>query len=347
MDIGQLIIDGNTDELQTIIKRYFNNDYELFFQYVIDEGYIEMTDSIDNSIYDLYPKNIIKYWINKDPEKTIDYIIDRHLSDVKKENGKYYMELSDLSDLKFLFRSESKDYVEGILSNDINTYDYNFSDFGMKVSDLINDLDKQSKIQMSDYFSKHVGQFVEYNGDDDTISSYVESDESGDMFKLTQERLEEIMSDNDSLSSLLNDSPEFNELGFSLTNAYGDAYSTAERDAYYNKTMDELKDFFETQDLGYWGTKEGYTYDKEGKRIPRMKDIYFVNITNVIKDMIIDTVDNRMSDFDDYNDFENLGSFESVLREYYADEIRVNFDRISPDYGDVDTLFNEYFRDNI
>jgi len=114
MDIGQLIIDGNTDELQTIIKRYFNNDYELFFQYVIDEGYIEMTDSIDNSIYDLYPKNIIKYWMNKDPEKTIDYIIDRHLSDVKKENGKYYMELSDLSDLKFLFRSESKDYVEGI-----------------------------------------------------------------------------------------------------------------------------------------------------------------------------------------------------------------------------------------
>jgi hypothetical protein len=111
--------------------------------------------------------------------------------------------------------------------------------------------------------------------------------------------------------------------------------------------MDELKDFFETQDLGYWGTKEGYTYDKEGKRIPRMKDIYFVNITNVIKDMIMDTVDNRMSDFDDYNDFENLGSFESVLKEYYADEIRVNFDRVSPDYGDVDTLFNEYFRDNI
>ena len=347
MDIGQLIKDGDTEELQTIIKRYFNNDYELFFQYVIDEGYIEMSDDIDDSIYDLYPKNIIQYWMSKNPEKTIDYIIDRHLSDVKKENGKYYMELSDLSDLKFLFRSESKDYVEGILSNDINTYDYNFSDFGMKVSDLINDLDKQSKIQMSDYFSKHVGQFVEYNGDDDTISSYVESDESGDMFKLTQERLEEIMSDNDSLSSLLNDSPEFNELGFLLTNAYGDAYSTAERDAYYNKTMDEIKDFFETQDLGYWGTKEGYAFNSEGKRIPRIKDIYFVNITKVIKQMIIDTVDNNMSDFDVYNAFENLGSFESVLREYYADEIRVNFDRVSPDYGDVDTLFNEYFRDNI
>jgi hypothetical protein len=217
----------------------------------------------------------------------------------------------------------------------------------MKVSDLINDLDKQSKIKMSDYLSKLVGQFVEYNGDDDTISSYVNSDESDDMFKLTLERLEEIMSDNDSLSSLLNDSPEFHELGFSLTNAYGDAYSTAERDAYYKKTMDAIKDFFETQDLGYWGTKEGYTYNSEGKRIPRMKDIYFVNITKVIKQMIIDTVDNNMSDFDDDNVFENLGSFESVLQEYYADEIRVNFDRVSPDYGDVDTLFNEYFRDNI
>ena len=192
-----------------------------------------------------------------------------------------------------------------------------------------------------------MGQFVEYNGDDDTISSYVEFDESGDMFKLTQERLEEIMGDDDSIASLLTDSPEFHELGFLLTNAYGDAYSTAERDAYYNKTMDAIKDFFETQDLGYWGTKEGYAFNSEGKRIPRMKDIYFVNITNVIKQMMIDTVDNNMSDFDDYNAFENLGAFEYLLKEYYADEIRVNFDRVSPDYGDVDTLFNEYFRDNI
>jgi hypothetical protein len=347
MDIEQLIKDGDTEELQTVIKRYFNNDYELFFKYVIDEGYIEMSDDIDDSIYDLYPKNIIKYWMVKNPEKTIDYIIDRHLSDVKKEDGKYYMELSDLSDLKFLFRSDAKNFVESILSNDYDPYHYSFSDFGMELSNLIGDLDTKSKIEMSNYLSKHVGQFVEYNGDDNTISSYVESDESGDMFKLTSERLEEIMGDDDSISSLLTDSPEFHELGFLLTNAYGDAYSTAERDAYYNKTMDELKDFFETQDLGYWGTKEGFTYDKEGKRIPRIKDIYFVNITKVIKQMIIDTVDNNMSDFDEYNAFDNLGSFEWILKEYYADEIRLNLDRVSPDYGDVDTLFNEYFRDNI
>ena len=78
-----------------------------------------------------------------------------------------------------------------------------------------------------------------------------------------------------------------------------------------------------------------------------MKDIYFVNITKVIKGIIMDTVEHRMSDFDDYNTFEDSGSFEWILKEYYADEIRVNFDRVSPDYGDVDTLFNEYFRDNI
>jgi len=347
MDIEQLIKDGDTEELQTVIKRYFNNDYELFFKYVIDEGYIEMSDDIDDSIYDLYPKNIIKYWMVKNPEKTIDYIIDRHLSDVKKEDGKYYMELSDLSDLKFLFRSDAKNFVESILSNDYDPYHYSFSDFGMEISNLLGDLDTKSKIEMSNYLSKYVGQFVEYNGDDNTISSYVESDESGDIFKLTQERLEEIMGDDDSIASLLTDSPEFHELGFLLTNAYGDAYSTAERDAYYNKTMDELKDFFETQDLGYWGTKDGFTYDKEGKRIPRIKDIYFVNITKVIKQMIIDTVDNNMSDFDEYNAFDNLGSFEWILKEYYADEIRLNLDRVSPDYGDIDTLFNEYFRDNI
>ena len=63
--------------------------------------------------------------------------------------------------------------------------------------------------------------------------------------------------------------------------------------------------------------------------------------------MILDTVANRMSNLDDYNDLENLGSFEEILKEYYADEIRVDYDRVSPDYREVDTLFNEYFRDNI
>jgi hypothetical protein len=347
MDIEKLIKDGDTEELKIIVKRYFNNDYELFFNYIIDEGYINMSDNIDDSIYNIYPKNIILYWMDKDPEKIIDYIIYRHIGDVKKENdGRYYMEISDLSTLEFLFRSQSKDFVTSILSNETD-YDYNIFDLGMKTSDLIDELDKKSKMALTDYLSKHIGQFVEYNGDDDTISSYIESDESGDMFKLTQERLEEIISDNDSLSSLLVDSSEFQDVGSSLSNAYSDAYSTAERDAYYKKTIDMLEDFFETQDLGYWGTKEGYTFGKDGKKVPKTKEVYFVNITNIIKGMIIDTVKNNMSYFDEYNSFEDSGSFEYFLREHYGDTISVYFDRVSPDYGDIHTLFNEYFRDNI
>lgn len=347
MDIEQLIKDGDTEELGTIIKRYFNNDYKLFFQYVVDEGYIEMSDDIDNSIYDLYPKNIIQYWMDKDPKKIINYIIHKHLGDVKIENGKFYMELDNLSDLKFLFRSNSKDYIDSILSHETDHYDYDFSNFGMKNSDLIDELDEKNKIILTNYLSKHVGEFIEYDGDDDTISSFIESDESGNSFKLTQERLEEIISDNDSLGSLISNSREFYDLGSALSNAYTNAYSTAERDAYYNKVIDELKDFFSTQDLGYWSSKEGYVWSKEGKRVPGMKEVYFVNITNILKPMIINTVDYNMSDFDEYNAFEQLGSFEWLLKEYYSDDIRVNLDRVSPDYGDIAILFNEYFRDNI
>jgi hypothetical protein len=217
----------------------------------------------------------------------------------------------------------------------------------MKTEDLISDLDTKSKIELLNNFNKYLGEFIEYSGDDDTIASFVEEDGDTDSFKLTQERLDNIIGDDESTASLINDSSNFIDIGNTLAIAYADAYSTAERDEYYNMTIKELKYFFETDDLGYYSTKEGYTYDKEGKRIPKMKEIYLVNITKVIKGIIMDTVANRMSDLDDYNDFENLGSFEEILKEYYSDDIRVDYDRVSPDYNQVDTLFNEYFRDNI
>lgn len=347
MDIEQLINDNDTAELLSVVKRYFNNDFDLFFEYVTDEGYIENSDEINGSLYEAFPKNIIEYWIKRNPEKIIDYIVNTHFSDIEKENGKYYMEIRDLSDLTFLFRSDSKNWVESILSGDYDPYHHSFSDFGMKTSDLINELDKKSKIELSNYLSKYVGQFVEYSGDDNTISSYVESDESGDMFKFTQERLEEIMGDDDSIASLLNDSTDFMDLGTTLANAYSDAYSNAENDALYQKTINELKDFFETQDLGYWKSKESYVWDKEGKKVPKMKEFYMVNVTNIIKEKLVDLVENNMSNLDDYNIFDNLGSFEELLKDYYENDIRIYFDNVSPDYRELDTLFNEYFRDNI
>jgi len=346
MDIEQLIKDNDTEELQSVVKRYFNNDYDLFFEYITDEGYIENSNEI-NSLYEIFPKNIIEYWMKRDSEKMIDFIVTNHFSDVTKENEKYYMELDELSDLSFLFRSDTKSFAESILSQDYDPHYYSFSDFGMKTSDLISDLDKKSKIQMTDYINKSLGEFINYTGDDDTISSYVEEDGGNDSFKLTQERLEEIMGDNDSIASLLVDSSNFTDLGGTLANAYSDAYSNAESDAYYTKTINELKDFFETQDLGYWKTKEKFVWDKEGKRVSKPKDFYMVNITNILKEKIMDTVENNMSNLDEYNAFENLGSFEWVLKEYYEGDIRLYLDNVSPDYREVDTLFNEYFRDNI
>jgi hypothetical protein len=173
MDIEKLIKDGDTEELLQIVKRYFNNDFELFFKHIIDEGYIANSDEVLDSIYEIFPKNYIEYWMNKDSKKMIDYIIYKHLNDVKYENGKYYMVLDDLSDLKFLFRSDAKSWVESILSHDYDPYHYGFSDFGMKTEDLISDLDTKSKIELLNNFNKYLGEFIEYSGDDDTIASFV------------------------------------------------------------------------------------------------------------------------------------------------------------------------------
>jgi len=56
MDIGALIEDNETEELLQIVKRYFNNDFELFFKHIIDEGYIANSDEVLDSIYEIFPK---------------------------------------------------------------------------------------------------------------------------------------------------------------------------------------------------------------------------------------------------------------------------------------------------
>ena len=79
----------------------------------------------------------------------------------------------------------------------------------MKTYDLIRDLDEKSKKELADYLSKSLDEFVDYTGDDDTIASFVEEDGGNDSFKLTKERLDDIISDDESTGSLINDSSNF------------------------------------------------------------------------------------------------------------------------------------------
>lgn len=346
MDIEQLLDNGDTDELKKIVVRYFNSNFESFFKHLTDEGLLEEADEVNYTLYELFPKEVISFWISEDSKKIIDYIIKTHFSFVSYENGKYYMEIGNLGDLHFLFRGDSANFAKSILLQELDPYYYSFNDLGQTLSSLITELNQNSQDKLANYCQKYLSQYIDYNGDDETITSYVDMDKNEDTFLLTKERLDEILSDEDILSDLLENSTDFEDLGSTIENAYGSAYSNVESDAYYNKTVDELKSFFETEDLGYYDTRPVKVF-KSGVETTKSKEIYKVNISNIILNVIKEVVDDQMGNEDDYNPFYSFGNFKDLLREFRGEEIRVDYDRINMDYTYLDNLFNEYFVDNI
>lgn len=346
MDIEQLIDNGDTDELKKIVVRYFNSNFESFLKHLTDEGLLEEADEVNYTLYELFPKEVISFWISKDSKKIIDYIIKTHFNFVSYENGKYYMEIDNLSDLHFLFRGDSANFAKSILLQEFDPQFYSINDLGQTLSSLITELNQNSQDKLANYCQKYLSQYIDYNGDDETITSYVDMDKNEDTFLLTKERLDEILSDEDILSDLLENSTDFEDLGSTIKNAYSDAYSNVESDAYYNKTINELKGFFETEDLGYYDTRPVKVF-KSGVETTKSKEIYKVNISNIILNVIKEVVDDRMGSGNDYNPFYDFGNFEDLLREFNGEEIRVYYDRINMDYTHLDNLFNEYFVDNI
>ena len=345
MDIEELLNDGDIDELKDIIKKYFNGDNELFFNYVIDEG-LSSKDKFDIVLAELFPIQYLNYYyynVSKDAVKK--YVSDK-LSDVVEEDGKYYMILDDITDLAGFFEetrnSPSTKYLESIISGESDYYSDYIQDIG---SSLVDDLTPENKQKLIEKIKEDgLNQEIEYNGGDGLIESFIDADGNSSTFILTTERLNQIIADKGGLYELLSESDNFLELHQEMNRFYNWAHDQATADEMYTKVMNEIADYFEVdrKELGKWKPFTRTRYD--GSTITSEK--YLVNADKVFEE----SIESSISDLKYWDEDNRLIDYHGGLESFLKDETRgptVYLDNVYPDWRNLKEIYNSNFSGNI
>lgn len=344
MDIEELIDNQESEELLNIIKKYFNDDAELFFNYIIEENLIP-EDEVSGSLFDIFPNEYIMFLIKQKKYEIVKQYFASITQDIIYKDGKYYLEVYPISSLHKLFHKHQQDFIEEVLNGDFN-YDTYYSD-SHNTEDLIDNLTKENRIRLIEFIKEtKLNSSLSYNGDSDLIESFIKSDnDDKNSFTLTAERLYKIV-DSGLLSDLIDNVNDFNELSNDLSNWYSWAEAQAYTDEYYEIVYNEIKDFFDIprgEQLGEYTTTK--VYDSKGNTHTR--DMLLIDITKPLISYIKESVENEIGYWSDTEQI--TGNYGSLLDFIYDLQSigRVNFDNIYPSSSNIDKLYNQNFYENI
>ena len=343
MDLEQIIDDKDSDELISIIEKYFNNDAEFFFQYLMDENLIP-SDKVSQPLFDVFPNEYIYYLIKQKNYEIIKQFFASQVSDIVYKDGRYYLEIKDVSDLHKLFNRDIQDFVENVLDSDYH-YDSDYYDSYL-IRDLVDDLNKDNTSRLIELIKESsLNKNIEYNGSSKLIDSFISSDGSEDSsFVLTGERLNEIISDND-LPDLIENSPDLNDWQSDLNSWYNWGHNQAMNDEIYEIIYGALKDFFDipkNENLGTHSTKKVYNYKNEVKDV----EVLLIDITDSLISYIKESVEPEVNKWYDTEEISgNYGSLADFLYDYFKVS-RVNLDYVYPDNSTVVKYYNDFFYDN-
>jgi hypothetical protein len=344
MDINQYIEDSDKEELQSVIERYFNDDYEMFFNYIDSEDDIDLDENF-NFLADMFPAGFLLWWMNnKDSDSVLKYTIN-NLSDVVEKDGKYYMTLSSLGDIACLFRYDRDVSTKTIASIMNGEYDWSWDYYQDYGDSIVDDLTPENLTLLIDKIKeKSLNKEITYNGNSDLIIGFCEKDDSEDTFIMTSERLDAIVKANE-LYELLDESDFFEDLKRYMNSWFNWGYESAYYDEIYNDIFDEVKSFFGVKELGKWETKTKKRYDGT----EYTSETYHLDVTNKFYDFVLESIESSQTYPDEEFDMIGYyGSLESYICGVHDGSARLrDWDYISPDWSNLRKNYNEQFRYNI
>lgn len=325
--------DGNWDE----VGSYFNDDFELFFDYLYKYN---LTDEIDLDYVERDFENLILFKrLEKNPEETLKYITDNIITDVHPMKDGYYLRLHDRTELAELFKSSSRndenyraakavlgeDYWEPYWDTTDNVY-----------SDVIEELNENNLQHLAVYILNQIGGQKFSNTDYHNEFFEEISDDEGN-FEINNENIMDLIKNKRAMKEMLNG--DLDELKSELYSIHNTSYNMAYTDEIYNDVWRELETIFGKEIHNEKKTKsDGTIYYNEYIKINDFE--YY------IKKFLTDYKITKWSD----DRLTYHSTFCELLNYMMAD---TTIERLSfrvpdyPDWASIKKNINEMFRDYI
>jgi hypothetical protein len=328
MDFQELIDDLHDGG--DLAKSFFG-DFQTFFAVLDKRGYLDQIDIEDSEI-----QNELLLFLKKSyPQQFNQFIMDK-LTDLEiDEDGRVFLDLSDLSDLSELFcdRSSrdglSRVMVEEILNGEFdNWFEYTTDSV---YDDVISELNPKNHKILADYIVNSL-QNTRISPETEVLSEIANEQGHPDYVTVDSSVVETILDDKETMTHLL--SEELQGLDNSLYSIHINAYSSAYESEVINSIWSELQEYVE-------GKGQFYSVPHKFKK------------DTVINRFTIPVASNFHEIIEDYlRDKANRGN--RGLLEYYGSYISLiadNFDCLTvygpdyPDYSEIKNNINEIFVD--
>ena len=328
MDFQELIDDLHDGG--DLAKSFFG-DFQTFFAVLDKRGYLDQIDIEDSEI-----QNELLLFLKKSyPQQFNQFIMDK-LTDLEiDEDGRVFLDLSDLSDLSELFcdRSSrdglSRAMVEEILNGEFdNWFEYTTDSV---YDDVISELNLKNHKILADYIVDSL-QNTQISPETEVLSEIANEQGHPDYVTVDSSVVETILNDKETMTHLLVE--ELQDLDDSLYSIHINAYSSAYESAVINSIWSELQEYVE-------GKGQFYSIPHKFKK------------DTVIQRFTIPVASNFHGIIEDYlRDKANRGN--RGLLEYYGSYLSLladNFDCLTvygpdyPDYSEIKNNINEIFVD--
>ncbi len=329
---------GNWDE----VGAYFNDDFELFLDYLEKNG---LEGELDyENVDDEWQNIILLRKLEKYPEETLKYICDNIITDVYYMDGGYYLYLRERKEMANLFKSYGnrdtgpREAAESVLGEDYWEPFWDTTDDVYR--DVIDELDEQNLQHLANYIVKNMGnqELSLDDYDDGLFHQFSEKQGTDGIFKITSENVMELIGDEMAMKELFQ--KDLDDLKSELYSIHNSAYNSAYTDEIYNDIWNELSEYFEPKSWKY-DEKERYDGKKIQHEYIKIRDFY-----TDIYDFLSENKDKQYSD----QSLEYWGSYVGFVSNMMDNDERSWLSFRVPEYADwtlTKKNINEIFRDYI
>jgi hypothetical protein len=352
----KIIKNNSSTELNLFINRFFNGNYQVFFNTVIKSGLLddeEYRDEVKETLIEVFPMNYLSTIYNNNSEETTRFIVNKYFGDVNETgDGRYLLRLNDREDLSNFFKGRdggrndlsSKEMAKLIFQED---WWEPFNDLSYDLyNDIIEELNPENLQLLAEKINDELSN-TKIDPETDLLENIAEEQGHPEYVELdTNIILNEIFKDEETIKYILENYST--TISSDLSNLYNNASNTVYVDEKWEDATNELKSFFLIDNIGKWDSRVVKNYKGEEKTVHDYK----IEVTNFLPYMFKKMFDDEYIMDDSHNVFEYYGELERLII-FLIDEDIIEGGTISmshydyPDHSKTVKYINDLFADYI